>query len=218
MPRTITTRGIAKLSLSPDLTVVSLSLRSTDKKYDAAMEKAGKQLKKLTDALKAVGFEETDIKTTNFNVNTEYESVPDEKGRYKQVFKGFGCYQNLKVEFPFDSGYLADVLSAIAESVSEPELNVQFTVKDKSKAGKELLKKAAEDAREKAEVLAEASGARLGTLLSIDYNLAEHNFRSPTVYTMEESCMKMARSCDAINITPDDIIISDSVTFVWELN
>ena len=37
MPRTITVKGVGKLSLKPDYTVVSLSLKTVSKVYDTAM-------------------------------------------------------------------------------------------------------------------------------------------------------------------------------------
>ena len=51
-----------------------------------------------------------------------------------------------------------------------PELSIVFTVKDPSAVNKELLKSATANAREKAEILCEASGVELGKLLIIDYN------------------------------------------------
>ena len=40
-------------------------------------------------------------------------------------------HHGLKLEFDFDSQRLSKVLGAIAVCIAEPELNVQFTVKDK---------------------------------------------------------------------------------------
>lgn len=80
---------------------------------------------------------------------------------------------------------------------------------------KELLKSAAENAKQKAEILCAASGAKLGDLVTIDYNWGELNIYSPTRYEMTNRCL--AETSTSIDIEPSNIDVSDTVTFVWEL-
>lgn len=103
MTRTITIKGVGKLSLKPDQVVVSLTLNATDKNYDKTMDTAAKHLEQLRGALVGIGFTKDDLKTTNFNVNTEYESERDKNGNYKRIFIGYSVTHQLKLEFGFDS-------------------------------------------------------------------------------------------------------------------
>ena len=139
MTRTITIKGVGKLSLKPDQVVVSLTLNATDKNYDKTMDTAAKHLEQLRGALVGIGFTKDDLKTTNFNVNTEYESERDKNGNYKRIFIGYSVTHQLKLEFDFDSQRLSQTLGAIAGCIAEPELNVQFTVKDKKSVDVALL-------------------------------------------------------------------------------
>lgn len=82
----------------------------------------------------------------------------------------------------------------------------------------ELLKSASENARAKAEILAEASGVKLGELVTIDYNWGELQLYSPTQYVMEDRCLASAPCASSIDIEPDDIESSDTVTLVWALS
>lgn len=219
MNRTITIKGIGKLSLKPDQVVVSLTLKTTDKNYDKAMNTAAKHLEQLRGALVGIGFAKDDLKTTNFNVGTEYESERDKNGNYKRIFIGYSVTHQLKLEFAFDSRCLSKTLGAIAACIAEPELNVQFTVKDKEAVNAALLESACVNAKTKAGILAKASGVTLGDLVSIDYNWGELHLFSPTQYDMEDACMRMASAAPtSIEIEPDDIEVSDSVTFVWEIS
>ena len=94
---------------------------------------------------------------------------------------------------------------------------MQFTVKDKGAVDAALLQSACANAKAKAEILTKASGVTLGELVSIDYNWGELHLYSPTHYEMEADClMKICAAPTAMDIEPDDIDISDSVTFVWE--
>ena len=182
MPRTITVKGMGNVKTAPDYVVVSMNLETQAMEYEETMERAAQQIDYLNTSLEAVGFEKKSVKTTNFNVRTDYESVKDKNGNYKSVFNGYVCSHRLKVEFDFDTKRLAQTLSAISKSLAKPELSIAFTVKDPSAINKELLRSATINAREKAEVLCEASDVELGDLLTIDYNWGELNIVSRTDY------------------------------------
>lgn len=52
----------------------------------------------------------------------------------------------------------------------------------------------------------------------IDYNWDELHLYSPTHYEIDPPCMARASAAPtAMDIEPDDIDVSDSVTFVWEI-
>jgi len=218
MPRTITVKGIGNVTAAPDYVVISMSLEAQDNDDDETMELAAKQIELLNSSLEAIGFEKKSIKTTSFNVRTDYERVKDRNGNYKSVFNGYICSHRLKVEFDFDTKRLAQTLYAISKCLAKPELSISFTVKDPAAVNKELLRSATINAKEKAVILCEASGVELGELLTIDYNWGELNIVSRTDYMLEDKCMAMPVGGLAdIEIEPDDIDVSDTATFVWEI-
>lgn len=94
------------------------------------------------------------LKTINFGVSSEYDSVRNSKGTYQRVFVGYNCSYNTRLSFDFDRDMLERTLNAIAESKAEPELSIRFTVRDDSAVKCALLEAAAENAREKAQILA----------------------------------------------------------------
>lgn len=218
MPRTITVKGMGRVTTAPDYVVVSMSLTAQENDYEETMELAAKKIEYLNASLEEIGFEKKSVKTTNFNVRTDYERVKDRNGNYKSVFNGYICSHRLKVEFDFDTKRLAQTLYAISKCLAEPELSISFTVKDPSAVNKELLKSATINAKEKAQILCEASGVELGQLLTIDYNWGELNIVSHTDYMLEDRCMAMPVGGLAdMEIEPDDIDVSDTATFVWEI-
>lgn len=218
MPRTITVKGMGRVTTAPDYVVISMSLEAHEQDYEATMELAAKKIEQLNASLEEIGFEKKSVKTTNFNVRTDYEREKDRNGNYKSVFNGYICSHRLKVEFDFDTKRLAQTLYAISRCLAQPELSISFTVKDPSAVNKELLKSATINAKEKAQILCEASGVELGQLLTIDYNWGELNIVSHTDYMLEEKCMAMPVGGLAdMDIEPDDIDVSDTATFVWEI-
>ena len=214
--RTITVKGIGAVSVKPDLIVLRLSMETAEYEYDAAMKAAAEKIDFLNKALEAAGFEKKSAKTADFRVRADYDRLNDGKGNYTSVFMGYKCRHELKIEFDFDTKRLAKALSEISECIAKPEISIDFTVKDSSAVSGELLKAAAKNAREKAEILCAASGAKLGELLSIDYNWGELHLYSATDYDVEDKCM-MLSAADDMDIEPEEIKARDTATFEWEI-
>lgn len=214
--RTITVKGIGAVSVKPDLIVLRLSMETAEYEYDAAMKAAAEKIDFLNKALEAAGFEKKSAKTADFRVRADYDSLNDGKGNYTSVFMGYKCRHELKIEFDFDTKRLAKALSEISKCIAKPEISIDFTVKDSSAVSAELLKAAAKNAREKAEILCAASGAKLGELLSIDYNWGELHLYSATDYDVEGKCM-MLGAADDMDIEPEEIKARDTATFAWEI-
>lgn len=214
--RTITVKGIGAVSVKPDLIVLRLSMETTEYEYDAAMKAAAEKIDFLNKALEAAGFEKKSAKTADFRVRADYDRLNDGKGNYTSVFMGYKCRHELKIEFDFDTKRLAKALSEISKCIAKPEISIDFTVKDSSAVSGELLKAAVKNAREKAEILCAASGAKLGELLSIDYNRGELHLYSATDYDVEDKCM-MFGAADDMDIEPEEIKARDTATFAWEI-
>ncbi len=217
MSRTITVKGVGNVSAKVDYVKLKLTIHGKDKKYDAAMEEAASQINCLECAVEQIGFKKGDLKTLNFDVRTEQKDIRDEDGNFHRVFIGYVCDYTLELSFDFESERLAAILSAIADSGANPELNITFTVKDPSKISEELLIRAAANAREKAEILCRASGTELGDLLSIDYNWGELRVESRTRYGYDTLECITAKRSSMPALRPDDIDLRDTAVFVWEI-
>ena len=217
MNKTITVKGIGKVSAKPDYIVLSMSLKAQDMEYEKTMELAETQLGNLRDAIVGVGFRREDLKTSVFSVEPDFQSERDKNGNYKRWFNGYICSHSLKVEFDFDMARLARTFAALAKCSANPEFSVQFTVKDKDAISVNLLQNAAVNAKAKAIVFCEACGVTLGSLVTIDYNWGELHLYSPTRFEMEDKCIPLEAPIGSIDIEPDDIDVSDTVTFIWEI-
>lgn len=214
----ISVKGTGRLSLSPDQTDILLTLNSQDKDYPTAAGIAESRIESLKTALLPLGFSPEDLRTSGFSVRAEYEGVQDEKGIFRNVFSGYCCTHQLRLTFPMDNQKLSEVISAVSSSGAEPELSITFGIGDPESAKEELLRSAAENARKKASILAAASGASLGKLLEIRYSVSEKDFVSPAAVEMND-CLRACGSglAKAVSFQPEDISVSDSAEFVWEL-
>lgn len=219
--RTIRVTGKGQIKVKPDMTRITLSLEGHCAEYGETLRRSSEDTEKLKDLLVSFGFERSDLKTLNFSVDTEYESYKD-KGTYKQRLIGYKFYHLMKIEFESDNDRLGRILFALANCPVKPEFSFSFTVRDPEAAKNELLGKAVCDAKEKASVLTQAAGVTLGDIQSIDYSWGQIDLevRPMNKMLLADECsapMAAAGSYD-MDIEPDDIEVSDTVTVLWEIS
>ena len=220
--RTIRVTGKGQIRVKPDMTRITMSLEGTCPEYGEALRHSSLDTEHLKDVLSAFGFERSDLKTLNFNVETEYESYRD-KGTSRQRFVGYRFRHTMKVEFLSDNDRLGKVLYALANCPVRPEFRLSYTVSDPEAAKNELLGKAVTDAREKASVLTQAAGVTLKDIRSIDYSWGEIDFeyRPMNRMLMADACLAAPMAAEGgsydMDIEPDDIEVSDTVTVLWEI-
>lgn len=217
--KTIRITGTGQLRVTPDSTRILIALNDVCAEYEEALKKAAEERKTLQETARRFGFADDDLKTLEFSVDPEYEGY-QENGIYKQKFKGYRCYHQLKLDFPSDNDRLGKVLSALAQSGLKPEFHIGFFASDPQRARNALLAGAMADAKEKAAALAKAAGVSLKEIQSIDYakadlNLSVNTLRMPA---MEKSlCLADGAAGFDMDLQPDDIELRDTVTVIWEI-
>lgn len=225
MSRTIKIKGVGRTTVEPDFVVLSLKLETKHKKYEAAIEEATRKITELNYALEKAGFEKGSVKTVSYNVRMDYSAYRDRKGMFQKNFEGYVCNNSLKIEFDFDSVILGKALNAVSTCLSEPQMDISFTIKDKDAVSDRLLKSAAVNAKRRAEILCSGCGAELGKLISVDYDWKEIKFSSRADISkggMGETTILSAPTAPGPmlpqpQIQPTEFNVSDSAVFVWEI-
>lgn len=216
--RTITIKGTGKAIRNPDLVICKISATTLEEEFNDSLESMNKLVDDIKISLKENGFNDDDLKTVTFDINQRYGHV--KKGiinkEYQQKFLGFQIEHELKLEFDLDNNKITKLVNCLKKFSDNIEFRLIFTVKDKESMKKEILINATENARFHAEILAEASSAKLGKLIKINYGWVDVNFESNTDLS---NAMEFTDAIDysMIDINPEEIEISDNVTFVWEL-
>lgn len=96
------------------------------------------------------------------------------------------------------------------------KFDIKFSIKDKDNISEQVLKKAVENAKNKAEIMVSALGSRLGDLLNINYNWGELHIYSRTNYMLTEDACTYDAS-PIMDIEPDDIDVNDTATITWQI-
>ncbi len=216
--RTIRVTGKGNLKIHPDMTRITVTLTEVYKEYSETLKHSSEDTEKLKDLLTKFSFKRADLKTFDFNVDTEYEGYT-KNGAYKQRLFGYRYRHVMKVEFDSDNDRLGKVLYALSNSELRPEFNISYTVKDRESAKNELLSKAITDAKEKAAVLTQAAGVTLKEIQTIDYSWGEIDMEVRPMNSMMMRKISADNTEDgySIDMEPDDISVSDTVTVVWEI-
>ena len=218
MEQTICVTGEGRLSLPPDTICLHLEQNDSDSDYSRAVALSAEHTALLRECFTALGFDKSDLKTVSYRVESEYESVQDEKGIWRQRFTGYRAVHSLLLRFPADNERLGQVLSALAPLPARPEFHLEYTVADPEAARDRLLELAVEDAKQQAGVLAAAAHVTLGPILRIDHSRKDMDFVARPVGRVMEAAAMAKGANIALDIQPEDIKSSDSVSVVWAIS
>lgn len=214
MSRTLRVTGTGNAAFAPDRIELELHLKGKDMEYEKMTKQSAAFAAALGEAFAAEGFDKNELKTTSFNVSTEYENYQDENNNYCRRFAGFSFSHNLKLSFDADNALLSKALNAITKSKANPRFEIEYTLKDKQGVKELLIQKAVEDSAKKAKLLAKAAGVKLKEIASIEYSWGEGKISIRPIYM--DAMPPAAKNAD-MSINPDDIELSDTVTVVWNI-
>lgn len=207
--------GTGQMRVSPDLALVNMTVRAKDMDFNKAVKKLNEKSTDLNKKLLNAGFSKEEIKTSQLNVQ---ENGHWRDGNY--IDSGYVASQYIELKFKRDQKRMARLMEAFSkEKGAEALFHFGFTLSDeaKQKANEELIKKAVQDARSKATVIAGASGVQLGNIRNIIYGQPE--YRPVPMYKTEEMAMSARGASDQSmpDIEIQEIEMQDTITIFWEM-
>jgi uncharacterized protein len=158
--RGVTVTGTGETRATPDRASLSFSVQNDGPTAKDALAANSAAMRRLIAALKSGGVEAKDLKTEQFDVSPRYEPDKVEESR------GYAASSMLTVSNQIldRASRLSEIgVAAGADSVSGPSLSTA----DRDAEYRAALKRAFDDARAKAKVLAAAAGVSLGEVTSI---------------------------------------------------
>jgi len=190
-------------ALVPDVARVSVGVTVTNPKVKAARDAAAKSMNEIIDAIKALGIDQKDIRTTSIDLSPQYSNSSTPK------IVGYRMSAQLQVTVR-DLDKTGDVVdTATAKGATEVN-GLWFEVSDPAKAMDEARAAAIAKARTSAAAMAQAGGVALGAVVSI----SESSVAVPGPY------YQGAMTLDAAGTTvqPGTQDVQASVTVVFEID
>ncbi len=159
-------RGYGRLKSQPDLGVISATVTTIQKDFGTTISALTSDTEKLFVHLERLGFKRDEIKTNNFQVreNKIYRNGND-------YDSGFVGSQGLSIEFENTKSNISKLIDSFTKSPVEAQFSFHFTVSDnlREKLQNKLIKKALNDAKQKAKLIAENSNQQIIKIKIIKY-------------------------------------------------
>lgn len=184
-----TVDGKGEVNGVPSTAKISVGITQTSTTAELATEEANKVINSITEQVKALGVEDKDIKTSNFN------SYPERTFSGRDDISGYTVNQTLDITF--DNVENANKGLDIATAAGANSIGgVQFTFDDakKEELEEQARMQAIENAKKKAEKLANAAGLKLGRVM----NVSESMMGGEPMPMYERATMNMAKDAVAV--------------------
>jgi len=164
---TVNVEGIGTIETTPDLIGIYFNVEASGETSAEATQKNAQIVEDLKTNLIAKGFSEDEIKTQNFNVYPDYDW-----SNGQQKFKGYKATHSIKLEMPSEnSKKIGEAIDAgVNAGAGISYINFELSTELENSLKAEAMKFAAQDARIKAEAVAEGFDKRLGKLVSTSVN------------------------------------------------
>lgn len=202
---TITVSGNATVTLKADYAQVTVGVSTKAPTVEEASQKNTAAIHAVIVALTEAGVLEEDIATSNYSVNAEY----DYSSMGGQRLTGYNVSNQLNVTIR-DMEHIGATLDKATAAGANTIYNIQFLSTKADAAMDEATAYAVQDAMRRAQLLANAAGLQLGSIVSITDTVTGYG-GMPRTY---KSTMDSAAGN---SILPDDASVSASVTIVFEL-
>ncbi len=204
----ISVSSTGEVTVMPDVGYISLGIETKKEDVKDAEEENSKIMNDIMDSLKDFDIEESDIKTVGYNIYPQYEEYNDEKP------SAYAVYNTVQVTVKKLED-MSDIIDAAVSAGANRTNSISFDVLDREESYNEALKNAVENARARAEVLAEASGLKIVGVLTVSESSS-----SPRYYYADTMSYAKAESMDggyAPSISTGDMEISASVYVTFEV-
>lgn len=198
--------GEGKSSMKPDTAYVSVGVSAQGASVKEVQDQINAIINKISQAIKQLGVDSTDIQTTNYNVSPNYDYSSG-----SQKIHGYQASTNVSIKVR-DINKVNAVIDQATVSGATQVYGINFAVADKEKAQNEAREKAVADAKKKAEQAAKIAGFRLGKLVNYSENLGGAPVPVPRTMALDK-----AVSSAPTQVEPGSQEISVSVTLQYEV-
>lgn len=213
--KTLEVVGSAKVAVTPDIGVLNINVSHIDSIFSNSINGLNSKSQDINSQLKKIGFDQSAIKTNNFDVqkNTIYRNN-------KTVDSGYVARQQIQLEFKNNKNNITKILNQFSQSNTEFNLNFNFKLSDTSKESvqKQIIELATKDAFSKAKLISEASNTKVEDVRKINYG---NNFNAGMrLYNNDNGLNEIVlrgNSSISEGFTPSDIIYTDDILVIWNL-
>ena len=202
---TIHVSGSATVQATPDMAQTQAGVQTYARTVAEAVTANNTVAAAIIASARALGVEEADLQTVNFSVSPQR----DYKNDRPDSITGYWVYNTVTVTIR-QIDVAGQVLQAAVDAGANTVSGLSFTLADPAPVKEQARVAAMEDARSRAEVLADAAGVRVGKVLQI----RETAFSYSPYW---RSGMEDAADGGAVPVEPGDLEVSAQVEVVYAI-
>ncbi len=215
---TISVSGEGEVVAKPDIGTFTFTVQTEGADATEAQNKNAEIMQTIVSYLKEKGVAETDIKNEYYNLNPKYryEERPCAFGGFcppsEPIQDGFEVYQNVVVKVrAIDTA--GELIGGVGERGATNISSLSFTIDDESVLQDEARAAAIEDAKEKAQRIAESLGMNVGKIVGF-YEEGNEPMYYGGDMRMESAMAREGKAMDAVVPMGENTIMSRvSITF-----
>lgn len=210
---TVQVNGLSEIEVSPDLISVYFTIETKAATSQEAKDSNAIKTDSVVSALMGLGYEREEIQTSGFNIWEDRGGygTPTPKANEKFI-ASHTLIVKLETDERDNVGSTID--AGVDAGATLNYINFELSQEKESEYKVLAIKRATEDAREKAEALADGLGKDLGKVVSV----TNSDFQYYPWLAYEKSAMDSSSGAEIqTNIVPSDQVVSASVTVVYKL-
>ncbi len=218
-PPTLTVTEKGSIRLAPDKALVNLSVETAGVALEDVQEENRKRMSRVMGSLKKLGVKKEQIQTSSLTVTPQYPPRPrvqsnQSSGPYIPKIIGYTVSNALAVEV-LNLDIVGRVVDSALESGANRFSHITWALRDERPARLKALKSAAQQARDKAKILANSLGVKLVKLLEV----TEGGSPVPQRRTRGRAMMSMAmEDAGSVPVSPGELTVRATVTLVYEIH
>jgi uncharacterized protein YggE len=202
---TIAFSGEGKVYTKPDIAFVDFSVVTQGTRIKDVQEANTKKMNKVITFLKDSGIDEKDIKTTNYNLYPQYTY---ENYKIPQIM-GYQISQTLNIKIR-NLDKIGEILQGGVDVGINQVNSLYFGVENDEELKEQARKIAIDNAKEKAERLADELGIKLGKLTNFYENVVGYPV---PMYSYKESGIGGGGATPDIQAGENEIIVNITLTY-----
>lgn len=199
--------GEAEVSEDPEQVTIVLGIETTDKSAQVAAEENAERTDSVLGALKGIGLDEKNLKTSSYRLDSFKEDISDSRDEDISKYRAVNRLEVISEDIKETGEIIDTAVNAGANSVQ----SLDFGLKNPQKAKLEALKLAVAQAEAKAEAVAESVGVSITKIKTI-------HEESSTYSPYRDSSMREAAEVDALStpIEPGEVEIQARVSIEYK--
>ena len=230
---TITVTANSEVSVVPDKAQIGVAVTTQAATAEATQSRNAEDVNAVIEALAQLGIDEKSIQTTDTYLNPRYDystpvygvatsdfatteiaeaATPEADEGDSTNIVGYEMTSRLTIK-DLDIDQVGEVLQACIEAGANNTDGIQYYSSEYDAKYAEALTAAVDDARAKAEVLAQAAGVTLGGVYSMTEGYQNTAYRYDSGVAMEAALA----SDSTMKVMPGEVDVTASVTVAYEI-